>query len=61
MIGPTSVPGELEFIEPLENIPLDVALPFNCDGMRLRDPRETKGQEYFATTEASKCCGTDCC
>jgi len=44
------------FIDPREEIRPDQAKPFNCEGTRLRDPKETKGQTYNATTEASRCC-----
>ena len=51
-----------EFIEPRTEIPPGQAKPFTCDGMRLRHPKETKGQDYQATTEASQCCdGGGCC
>lgn len=53
-----------EPIEPLEQIPLDEASTFDCKRQKLRDPRETKGAEYDATTEASNaCCGPEepCC
>jgi len=44
------------FVEPLREIPLSDAKPFACAAMRVRHPRETKGQDYDATTEAAKCC-----
>ena len=44
------------FIEPLKEIPLAEAKPFDCLGMRLRHPKETKGQDYNATTATSQCC-----
>ena len=50
-----------EFIEPLEEVPLENAKPFDCSGTRERHARETKGQDYDATTVASECCGSDCC
>jgi arsenite methyltransferase len=51
-----------EFIEPLEEISPETAGPFDCSGMRERHPRETKGQDYDATTAASECTdGGDCC
>jgi arsenite methyltransferase len=50
-----------EFIEPLEEVPLEGAESFDCSGTRERHARETKGQDYDATTVASECCGTDCC
>ncbi|MBI4624518.1 MAG: methyltransferase domain-containing protein [Verrucomicrobia bacterium] len=45
-----------ELVEPLTPIPLETAKPFDCRRTALRDPRETKGQDYRATTEASVCC-----
>ena len=51
-----------EFIEPRTEIPLEEAEPFDCSGMRIRHAKETKGEEYDATTAASTCCdGGDCC
>ena len=51
-----------EFIEPLAPVPLEEAPPFDCSRTALRHPRETKGLEYKATTEASQCCdGGSCC
>jgi arsenite methyltransferase len=53
-----------EFIEPLEEVPLDAAQPFDCSRTSLRHPRETKGQDYQVTTEAAgTCCapGSGCC
>jgi ubiquinone/menaquinone biosynthesis C-methylase UbiE len=50
-----------EFIDPRVAVPIEQAGPFDCDGMRLRHPKETKGENYTATTEASQCCdGGDC-
>ncbi|HRJ07098.1 MAG TPA: methyltransferase domain-containing protein [Prosthecobacter sp.] len=54
-----------EFIEPRTEVPLDSAPPFDCSSMRLRHPKETKGQDCNATTEAANCRttgdGTSCC
>ena len=51
-----------EFIEPLSDVPLNEAKPFDCSRTAKRHPKETKGQDYSATTEASSCCdGGDCC
>ena len=51
-----------EFIEPRTPVAPEDARPFDCSGMRLRHPKETKGQDYNATTDASQCCdGGDCC
>ncbi len=51
------------FVEPLEPTDPELALPFDCSRTARRHPRETKGQEYHATTEAVACCapGTGCC
>jgi SAM-dependent methyltransferase len=51
-----------DFIDPLEEIPLEQAEPFDCSRTAPRHPRETKGMEYEVTTEAaSSCCGPDGC
>lgn len=50
-----------EFIEPRAEIPMEQAKPFLSDGVRPRHPRETKGQDYPATTEASGCCDRGNC
>ncbi|MEM9237206.1 MAG: methyltransferase domain-containing protein [Verrucomicrobiota bacterium] len=54
-----------EFVEPLADIPLEEAKPFDCSRMVLRHPKETKGEDYDATTEAAICCdggdGSACC
>jgi ubiquinone/menaquinone biosynthesis C-methylase UbiE len=51
-----------EFVDPLEEIPLAQAEPFDCSRTARRHPKETKGQDYKATTEASSCRdGGDCC
>ena len=56
--------GNFEFIEPLTPVAAEDAPPFDCSGMRLRHPRETKGEDYDATTAAATCTGPDggnCC
>lgn len=54
--------GHFSFIEPLENIPLADALPFDCTRTSIRHPKETKGQDYNVTTAASECCDAgECC
>jgi arsenite methyltransferase len=52
-----------EFVEPIVDVPLERAKPFDCSRTPLRHPKETKGQDYNATTETnSKCCdGGSCC
>ncbi len=57
--------GSFDFVEPRENIPLEAAQPFDCSRTVLRHPRETKGMDYDATTEAVPCCDPEgngaCC
>jgi arsenite methyltransferase len=52
-----------EFVDPIVDVPLQEAKPFDCSRNSLRRPKETKGQDYNATTEANnKCCdGGSCC
>jgi SAM-dependent methyltransferase len=51
-----------DFVEPREPVPLEAAQPFDCSRTALRHPRETKGLDYDATTEAAApCCGPDGC
>src|SRR5213079_2882044 len=52
-----------EFVDPVVDVPLEEAKPFDCSRTALRHPKETKGQDYNATTETnSKCCdGGACC
>jgi arsenite methyltransferase len=51
-----------EFVEPLKEIPLAEAKPFDCSRTAFRHPRETKGESYAETTETSTCCdGGQCC
>jgi len=55
--------GFFEFVDPVVEVPLDQAKPFDCSRTALRHPKETKGEDYKATTEANnKCCdGGSCC
>jgi arsenite methyltransferase len=52
-----------EFVDPIDDVPLEQAKPFNCSRTALRHPKETKGHDYNATTEAKdECCdGGGCC
>lgn len=52
-----------ELVDPREDVPLETAKPFDCAHTNRRHPKETKGQDYNATTEASaQCCdGGSCC
>lgn len=47
---------QFEFVEPLTPIPLEAALLFDCRRTTPRHPRETKGQEYRATSNGVACC-----
>ncbi len=50
-----------EFIEPLKEITVAEAKPFDCSRTARRHPKETKGQDYRLTTEASSCCDGGSC
>src|SRR5712691_3252429 len=52
-----------DFVDPIVDVPLAEAKPFDCSRTSLRHPKETKGQDRNATTEAnSTCCdGGSCC
>ena len=50
-------------VEPLVDIPLDDANPFDCSRTAPRHPRETKGEDYDVTTDAQDACcdpGSSC-
>lgn len=51
------------FIDPREEVPMAEAAPYDSTRPAKRHPRETKGQDYDATTEAAECCdgGSACC
>lgn len=53
--------SHFDFVEPREEISLDAAGLFDCSGIRERHPRESKGMDYDATTEAAVCATPDCC
>jgi len=52
-----------EFVDPIVDVSLTEAKPFDCSRTALRHPKETKGQDYAVTTEANnRCCdGGSCC
>jgi arsenite methyltransferase len=51
-----------EFVDPIIDVPLDEAKPFDCSRISLRHPKETKGQDYNATTKPNnKCCDDGGC
>lgn len=56
--------GMFDGVEPRVEIPLDEAEDFDCRRSKVRDPRETKGLDYHATTESQGPSGasdSDCC
>ena len=56
--------GLFDAIEPLNDVPLEDAESFDCRRSKQRDPRETKGLDYQATSDPqADCCGPDepCC
>lgn len=56
-----------EFVDPIVDVAIEQAEPFDCSRTALRHPRETKGHDYNATTEAKNpegfrgCDGGGCC
>jgi hypothetical protein len=48
--------GQTIGIEPREPIEADARVPFDCTRTGKRHPRESKGLEYDATTDAAACC-----
>ncbi len=54
--------GSFDLVEPRQEISLAEALPFDCSRTAKRHPRESKGADFAATTEASSCCEPgECC
>ena len=49
--------SHFDFVDPLETV--GEKAPFDCARDALRHPRESKGMDYTATTDA--CTGPDCC
>ncbi len=50
-----------EFLDPINDVPLAEAQPFDCSRTSVRHPKESKGQDYKVTTEASSCCDGGSC
>jgi arsenite methyltransferase len=51
-----------EFVDPIVDVPLVEAKPFDCSRTALRHPKETKGQDYDLTTDPdNKCCDGGSC
>jgi SAM-dependent methyltransferase len=64
LYGRAPYEGQFDFVDPLEEIALEDAEPFDCSRTTTRDPRETKGVDYDATIDgAETCCSPDegCC
>ena len=53
--------GQVVPIEPLNPIPEDERALFDCSRTVRRHPRESKGMDYDATTEAAACCEPGSC
>lgn len=55
--------GDVIPVEPLENVPLEEAAPFDCKRPAVRHPRETKGIEYDVTVvpDGARCEPGGCC
>lgn len=55
--------GMFTAVPPRQEVPLEEAGPFRCEGAARRDPRQTKGLDYDATIEPASECGTggSCC
>lgn len=53
---------DFDMVLPRESIALEDAQPFDCTHSELRHPRETKGTDYDATTDAEgDCCEPGAC
>ena len=55
--------GDVILVPPRVPIAPDAVRPFDCSRDAVRSPRETKGEAYTATTDASagSCSGPTCC
>jgi arsenite methyltransferase len=62
LYGKAPYEGQFDFVDPLQEIELEDAEPFDCSRTGTRHPRETKGQDYDATIDGSDaCCGPEGC
>ena len=55
---------DIDAVSPLNDVALEDAKPFDCQGAAVRHPRQTKGHDYDATIEADTddCCAPgECC
>lgn len=55
--------GSFDFLDPLSEVSMTEALPYDSNRSTLRHPKETKGHDYKATSQSeSQCCdGGSCC
>ncbi len=51
--------GQFAGVEPMNEVPIDQAKPYDCHVNAVRDPRQTKGVAYRANVGADD--GGDCC
>ncbi len=56
LLGSAPYHDMFELVEPRLSVPVEAASAFDCTRSVLRDPRETKGAAYSATTAAEGCC-----
>jgi arsenite methyltransferase len=62
LFGKAPYAGHFEFIEPRTPVPVETAAPFDSARPHRRDPRETKGRDYQASSpHASTCCDSGGC
>ena len=55
---------DINAVLPVEEVPIGLAAPFDCNGSGVRDPRETIGRDYRKTRlseGSSPCEGEGCC
>ncbi len=59
----TPYAGFFDFVAPLQSVPIDKAQPYDCTRTSRRHPKESKGQDYHATTQVASQCldGGSCC
>jgi arsenite methyltransferase len=56
ILGSEPYANQIVTLEPREPVPEAERMPFDCARSQRRDPRETKGQSYRASSEGSSCC-----
>jgi arsenite methyltransferase len=56
--------GQFAGIDPIAEVPLDRAVPYDCHVNAVRDPKTTKGQDYRASVpvdSSEDCCSSEGC